>query len=130
MIEEDASTQEYDDQGSSDNQWYETQNSILFALLSFSSWILLTTYILSSLANPFAFIAIANHRYWDPNPNCPNRCDCNCSCRCSSISCLLYSMAAANIILALAAYYTGFVILYTYPLFFGIESPVDIVLAP
>eukprot|EP01083_Nonionella_stella_P096799 272174_1 len=136
MVEADASTQTYEslegkrlyiNEELQDVSVFQ-EHSWLFACLSFSSWVLLTTYILSSLANPFAFIAIGNHDYW--NPTSCFCCVCNCSCRCSSIPCLLYGMAAANIILAVAAYYTGFVILYTYPLYFGIESPADIVLAP
>jgi len=53
-----------------------------------------------------------------------------CRCKCSSMSCLLYTMAWLNTILSLAAFGLGFWILGTYPAFFGIESPVDIILTP
>ena len=39
-------------------------------------------------------------------------------------------MGWLNILLSTGAYVLGFVLLFVYPLYFGIGSPIDVILAP
>ena len=53
-----------------------------------------------------------------------------CTKGCSTLSCLLYWMAWLNVLLSMGAFATGFVILFSYPFYFGIASPIEIILTP
>ena len=53
-----------------------------------------------------------------------------CCQGCSSFSCLLYAMGWFNLLLATGAYTFGFILLFGYPVYFAIESPIDIIIAP
>ena len=46
------------------------------------------------------------------------------------MSCLLYIMAWLNTVLSMGTYGIGFVVLFSYPYYFGIENPIEIILTP
>ena len=53
-----------------------------------------------------------------------------CTKGCSTLSCLLYWMAWLNVILSMGAFGIGFVVLFSYPYYFGIATPIEIILTP
>ena len=49
---------------------------------------------------------------------------------CNDLSCALRTIARLNTFLSMGAFVIGFVIIFSYPMVFGIDSPVDIILTP
>ena len=55
---------------------------------------------------------------------------CKCPCHSNSLGCMLRSMCCANVLLSFGAFCIGLMILFTYPFYFGSDSPIDIILTP
>ena len=98
-------------------------NVIVFGFSVSMSFLFLMIYIVSSMSNPALMLTLADE--YEPISFRKNPTKAF-----SSIPGLLRIMAWANVSLSLGAGALGFVVLFAYPIYFGIESPIDIILTP